>query len=298
MTSTNHQTDRELQADARAWAKFTGVSYTTSLRQLTAPEAQGLLGPRLSARHLIRTLTEHPIVGSREEVPVLREHGITVPGQNDMGRAWSFGGRVDFAQLALISDVLRMFSPVSDGTKPAVGSYSAKHFAENFLNGIVSYVSNGRLIWAAAALGLPLGPREVGSPNIKIGLPKLEYDYARRSVGHGHTRPKADQHRPPGFEALSLRVKQLVAGDAVAPRQVPVASAPVESAFSAWLVDQAGLDTAIGDLARDYSAGIDSSEHRIAESPEDLLAILDDVGCIPRVYELAQEAGAEWRATA
>jgi hypothetical protein len=44
---------------------------------------------------------------------------------------------------------------------------------ERILHDPVSYVSHGRLIWAAA-LGLTLSVRELDSPNIKIGLPPLE----------------------------------------------------------------------------------------------------------------------------
>ena len=53
MSSNNHAHSRELQQDARAWADFTGTKYTAALRQMTSPFAQGFLGERVSARHLI-----------------------------------------------------------------------------------------------------------------------------------------------------------------------------------------------------------------------------------------------------
>jgi hypothetical protein len=48
-----------------------------------------------------------------------------------------------------------------------------RSMVERILHDPVSYVSHGRLIWAAA-LGLTLSVRELDSPNIKIGLPPLE----------------------------------------------------------------------------------------------------------------------------
>jgi len=294
MTSTNHHRDRELQAEARAWATFTGANYTAALRQLNTPAAQGLLGPRVSPRHLIATLSEHPVIGSRGGEAVLREHGMTVSGQNDDGPAWAFNGHDDFVQLALITDTLRMFGPVVHGAAPEVGSYSAKHTVERILHDSVSYVSNGRLIWAAAALGLTLSPRELDSPNVKIGLPPLEHNYARSLVTPGAQLPSADHHRPAGYGALTLRLQQLAAGQPIDPRWIPIAKRPVAHAFSDWLRAQSERDDPIGDLARDYAAGLDDSAHRIAETPEELLAILDEVGCSLRVYEVAQAAGVEW----
>ncbi|MEV5053689.1 hypothetical protein [Arthrobacter sp. LAR12-1-1.1] len=52
MTSTNHEQNRELQQDARAWADFTGTNYTDALRQITSPLAHRLLGDRVSERRL------------------------------------------------------------------------------------------------------------------------------------------------------------------------------------------------------------------------------------------------------
>lgn len=64
-------------------------------------------------------------------------------------------GSSDFIKLALLTD-LRMFTPTAPGETPEVSSYSLKHPAEKFLRPRCSYVTNGRLTWAAAALDLPM----------------------------------------------------------------------------------------------------------------------------------------------
>lgn len=59
MTPNNNTPSRAFQQDARAWSTFTGTNYTSALRQMSSPLAQGLLGPRVSARRLIAALNDH-----------------------------------------------------------------------------------------------------------------------------------------------------------------------------------------------------------------------------------------------
>ncbi len=181
MTSPNHTNNRELQQDAHAWAAFAGVKYTTALRQIQSPLAQGILGERLSARRLIAVLTEHPVL-SRSGVSFLGENGLYSDAP------WSLSGPSDFLELALIADALRMFTPIAASARPDVSSYSLKHTAENFLAPHCSYVSNGRLIWVAAALGLFILAEDEGSPNVAVGVSELEHDYVQRMSGYGGCR--------------------------------------------------------------------------------------------------------------
>lgn len=199
MTSSNHAQNRELQQDARAWADFTGTKYTAALRQMGSPLAQGLLGERVSARQLIATLNDHELIGAHGGALVLGDNGYFSEAP------WHFNGETDFIELALITDMLRMFTPISDAAMPEMSSYSLKHTAELLLSPHCSYVSNGRLIWAAAALGLRIADPEDDGPNLLIGVSEREHNYVRRMVGPGQTRPHADHYRPVGYSHLDRK---------------------------------------------------------------------------------------------
>lgn len=288
MTSDHHTYHRELQKDARAWAAFTGTNYTAALRQMQSPLAQGLLGERVSARNLIATLDDHPLVGARGGEPRLGESGFLpeVP--------WRFGGRTDYIELALITDMLRMFTPLPYTVAPEVGSYLLKHTAEEFLSPHCPYVSNGRLIWAAAALGLPITDPDGEGPNLLIGVPEREHDYVRRTVGRGWNRPKAYHHRPAGYSYLQEALARAAADEHLTDgweRPVPAA---VTAPFHDWLIRQAGRDDVIGDLAADYTAGVRDSDHRVARTPDELLAIFHEISHSSEAYDAVVSAIAEW----
>jgi ribosomal protein S27AE len=288
MTSDNHARNREFQQDARAWAAFTGTSYTAALRQMDSPLAQGLLGERVSARYLIAALDHHEVIGARGGSPRLGENGVR------SAPTWSFNGETDFIGLALIADMLRMFTPIPDSATPEVGSYSLKHTAEAFLDPHCSYVSNGRLIWAAAALGLPISDPDRSGPNLLIGVPELEHDYVRRMTRPGQTRPKADHHCPAGYGYLQTVLARAAAGERITGAWVRPAPVAVSAPFHDWLILQAGRDSAIGDLASDYVAGVRDSDHRIARTPDELLAIFHEVPHSPEAYDAVVSAIAEW----
>ncbi|TDD36823.1 hypothetical protein E1287_09860 [Actinomadura sp. KC06] len=78
-----------------------------------------------------------------------------------------------------------MFTPISGTATPEVNSYSLKHTAEWFLSPHSSNVSNGRVIWAAAVLGLRIADPDGAGPNLLIGVSEREHDYVRRMVGPG-----------------------------------------------------------------------------------------------------------------
>jgi hypothetical protein len=291
MTSDNHTQNRDHQQDARAWAAFTGTNYTAALRQMDSPLAQGLLGERVSARHLIATLNDHELIGARGGVPRLGEDGF-LPAM-----PWRFNGKTDFIELALIMDMLRMFTPIPDWAAPEVGSYSLKHTAEEFLDPHCSYVSNGRLIWAAAALGVPIADPDGSGPNLLIGVSEREHDYVHRVVGLGPIAPKVDHHRPSGYTYLQTALRRAAAGEHLTSswaRPVPMA---VSAPFHDWLILQADRGDIIGHLAGDYNAGIRDSDHRVARTPDELLAIFHEISHSPEAYDALVSAIAEWIST-
>ncbi|MHA7274808.1 hypothetical protein ACX80Z_15440 [Arthrobacter sp. TMT4-20] len=294
MTSENHTQNRALQQDARAWAKFTGCNYTAALQQIKDPLAQGFLGERVSARKLIATLKNHVLVGEEGEEFVLGEAGFYAD------TAWSFNGRDDYVQLALVTEMLRMFTPLPGTAAPEVNSYSLKHTAETFLKGTPAhYVTNGRLIWAAAALGLPVvEPDRGGSLNLLVGIPENEHDYVFRAVRSGYDQPQAHHYRPPGFEHLRTALAQCAAGDPVLERWVrPAAIVQEPAPFHDWLTAQADRDEPIGDFASDYAQGIRTSAHRIARTPDELVLLLNEIPHSPQAYDSACEAIGEWLGT-
>jgi hypothetical protein len=289
MSLDNHTNNRALQQDAKAWAAFTGCNYTAALRQMKDPRAQGFLGERMSARRLISTLKDHVLIGDDGADHVLGEWGFYADDP------FKFNKETDYVELALTADMLRMFTPLAEYAAPEVGSYSLKHTVENFLRPHFSYITNGRLIWAAAALGLPIAEYESdGGPNLLVGIPEREHDYVRRVVRSGQNEPQGHHHRPPGYKHLHEALRRLAAGEPVGDRWVR--SAPkVESApFHDWLVLQADREDPIGDISKDYAAGVRDSDHRIARTPEELLEILEETGYSYDAYRAAEEAGAEW----
>jgi hypothetical protein len=290
MNSNNNEArDRKIQQDARAWAKLAGTNYTTALRQTESPLAQGILGERVSARHLINTLTDHPLIGADDGDFVLGEAGFYADTQ------WSFNRTSDLIELALITEFLRMFTPVTPGETPAVSSYSLKHTAENFLQPHCSYVSNGRLIWAAAALGLPM--IEDGGLNLLIGVSERQHDYVRRIFVAMET-PRGHQHRPAGMTHLQTALEQCAAGGPAPDRWERPEPSTETFPFHDWLMLQAGRDDVVGDLAGDYFAGIQGSHHRIAGTAQDLLDILGEFSAMDEAFESAAEAIVEWGRTA
>ena len=289
MTSSNHTHSRALQQDAKAWAAFTGCNYTAALRQMNDPRAQGYLGERMSARQLITTLKDHILIGDDGDEHVLGEWGFYADDP------FQFNQKTDYVELALTADMLRMFTPLAESAAPEVGSYSLKHTVENFLRPHFSYITNGRLIWAAAALGLPIAEYDQdGGPNLLVGIPEREHDYVRRMVRTGQNQPQGHHHRPPGYKHLREALRRLAAGEPVGERWVR--SAPkVESApFHDWLVLQAHRDDPVGDVARDYAASVRDSDHRIAHTGEELMQIFEETGYSLPAYRAAEDAVAEW----
>lgn len=290
MPSNNHTQNRELQQEAHAWSDRTGTKYTAALRQMNSPLAQGLLGDRVSPRQLIAVLDEHELVGAQGGDHILGENGFRSESP------WRFNGETDLIELALITDMLRMFTPVAGDATPEVSSYALKHTAEWFLSPHCTYVSNGRLIWAAAALGLPIATPDGAGPNLLIGVPEPEHDYVRRTVDPGRTRPHVHHYRPAGHEHLQTALTQAAAGQPTSGWVRPTL-AEEAAPFHDWLVLQAQRNDVVGDFASDYAAGVRNSDHVVACTPDELLVILYEVSRSPAAYDSAVSTIAEWMRT-
>jgi len=292
MPSSNHLDNRDIQKDARAWSNFTGTNYTAALRQMQNPLAQGLLGDRLSARQLIATLTDHAVVGSQGGDARLGENGF------NSEPVWTFARDSDFIELALIADFLRLFSPQDAAWEPGVGSYTLKHTAELFLAPHCSYVSNGRLIWVAATLGLFLSGEAYKNPNLVVEIDDRQHDYVRRTVDKGQTDPQGHHYRPAGLAHLRDVLTQASTGTLLVGRWSETVPEVEPAPFHDWLLLQLGRQDSVGRVAFDYAAGVKDSDHRLARQPEDLLDILDTLGAASEFYEGGKRAVREWNAGA
>lgn len=288
MPSNDTPVTRELQQDAHAWVHFTGTKYTAALRQMRSPLAQGFFGERTSARRLIAVLEKHPLIGSGDDAFVLGEDGFY------SDRPWDFNGQTDFIELALIADTLRMFTPTAAGAEPEVSSYSLKHTAERFLGETCPYVSNGKVIWAAAALGLPIVESDGYGPNLLIGVAEREHDYVARMSGAGQNKPRVHHYRPAGYEHLRAALAAHESGEVLDRQWVPFVPVDEDTPFHDWLLLQASRDDIVGDFAEDYASSVLRSEHRVAHTANELLSILDEVPSSPDARSAARTLIAEW----
>ena len=278
----NHDNRRQVQRDAREWARQSGSNYTSALRQVGSPLAQGILGERITPQKLTEALDKYPTLG---------EFGLSSdqPLRNVDGQI-ARGGL--FLGVVLAAEVLRMFTPTAN---PSISSYSLKHTAETFLGPVMSYVSNGQLIWAAAAIGLPMLTND-GGPNARIAVSEPEHTYARKALGHGNERPGGHDFQPPGWNRLRDALDQFTATGNIGDQLMPVVTKYfADLAFHTWLVGQSGRRDPVGDLARDYTAGTEESEHQIARGPEDLRDIVEAVAGSADVLAAVDSAIAEWR---
>lgn len=270
MSTENHNTSRALQQDVRAWAKLTGSNYTTALRQMKSPLAQGILGERVSARHLIATLESHPLVG--DESYRLEDSGD------------------GFVRMALTVEALRIFTPEPE---PAVGSYSLKHTIEKFMTPVLDYVSNGQIIWAAAALDLPMSVVEPGSINRDIGVSERQHRYMQNLMDRTRT-VSANHYRPPGYLGLMDALAKYGNGEPFGVvAQMEEASA-VLSDFHTWMVAQERGDDDRGHLLEDYLHGVENSEHRMVSNADDLAELLVEFGASEYATAAANDLGREF----
>jgi hypothetical protein len=286
----------------RAWQRFTGMKYTQALRLIKHPLAQGILGERISARRIIRVLSEHPAlrdpVGGTDATS-LGEFGLQRAGQHPL----EVTAEADYLTIVLAAEVLRMFTPAPANSDAY--SYGLKGDAERYMGetlGDFSYVSNGKLIWAAAALGLEVVESDPGTddPNAYIGLDAQQVAYVRRMEASGE--PRAHHHRPPGYLYLRSALEHYAATGATPARWdgADESALALTSPFHEWLiaqVDPAGARGEFGSvecLAYDYRAGVSDGDHRVAATGTDLLVILDELGIRDQPRIAAGRVVAEW----
>lgn len=276
--------DRAHQQDARAWAARADMNYTTALRLVRQPLAQGILGPRVSARALLATLDQHPVLRDG----ALGEFGIRSP------HALELHDREMLLDVTLAVEFLRMFGPARS-SDDSVGSYTLKDTAEEFLKPALSYLSNGRLIWAAAHVGFPLRDED-GSLNVAVSLASLEHGYVRRSLVGTAASGRAHHNRPSGFEHLRAA---LDAGAASAPQRWDGISpdVPRTSSLHEWLIAHApdirDGSSHIDRLAYDYRYGVEHDDDPIAIDGPSFIDFIDGFGDF-RSGLAARDAVATW----
>ncbi|MDP2267697.1 MAG: hypothetical protein Q8K46_00885, partial [Deltaproteobacteria bacterium] len=113
-------------------------------------------------------------------------------------------------------------------------------------------------------------------------------------VGPGQIRPQVDRYRPAGYQHLRTAIAKASAGEPITDGWVRPVSVDEPATFHDWLILQAGRNDVVGDLAGDYSAGVRDSDHRIARTPDELLAIFHEVSHSPEAYDAVVSAIAEW----
>jgi len=305
---------REIERDARAWAKFSGMKYTQALRLMEHPLAQGILGDRLCARDVIRILTEHATISAQDAASGDR---IAHLGANGLRSAHEHPLEIstedDYLTVVLTAEVLRMFDRTEKPNSDAY-SYGLKHTAEQFLGEHLadfSYVANGTAIWAAATLGIPIAPSSPDEPtlNADFGLVSEQVDYARRmrrSSGSQRERIRAHHFRPPGYAYLRHALEIYKATGQIPARWngVDENAEPMTSPFHQWLVSQIDRNGGLGEsgsrerLAGDYEAGFRTGDHSAAQQPEELIHILRGLNADEQFIEMARVAIVDWARTA
>lgn len=280
MTDSTTTRDPAITRDAKAWRDAAGVNYTEALRLIEDPLHQGLLGDRIVIRDLLRTLDEHPIIGSEHASTTFGRNGLSAdePMVEDLST-----GRPRETLLAV--EFLRMFTPVTatdlQVERNWTSSYGLKHAAEEFLGGTVHrYVSNGSLIWAAALLGLPMRTNDIDptSKNVEIALLHQEVAFVRADSTNRLEKRQGKHYMPPGYKRLKAAMKLANKGESITEAlNIPIRARGGWSEFHLWLADQVDRDGFEGRFASDYLAGVESSDHRPAASGKDLRKILRDV---------------------
>lgn len=296
---TNTDRHPAISRDAKAWRDAADVKLTEALRLIEDPLHQGILGDRIVVRDLLRVLEDHPIIGSKHSTTVFGRRGLMddEPMLEDLS--------ADLLRETLLAvEFLRMFTPVSTSDqheRNEVGSYTLKHMAEELLGRTVGgYLPNGALIWAAAALGLPM--RESGdigeSRNVTIYLLREEVDFMRAGHPARIERRNGAHFQPPGYQRLTAVVERASNDEPFDDElAIPIQARPSLSPFHLWLSEQAGRDGFEGRFAGDYLAGVNASDHRPAASGKDLMKILRDVRIDPEFLAAAKALVIEYKVT-
>lgn len=312
-TTSTTPRDPAVTRDAKAWSRATGVKYTEALRLIADPLHQGVLGERIVVRDLLRILDTHPLLGRNGYAGTFGRNGLHA--EIAMRDELSDGV---LREILLSIEVLRMFTHsntlVPGGMPPLtasgirfdtslidlyardwVSSYELKHTVESLLGPIGAYISNGAVILAAIAIGLPTERFDESSPNVSIGLRRDEHDHVRRML-EGDDQPKTDHNLPPGYARLSAVLERAAAGEPFEQElAIPLTERKPESDFHDWLVAQADRPGMLGRMAGDYAKSVELSDHRAAESPDDLLALMSTLYRAREFDYAAAQLASEYR---
>ena len=253
------------------------MNYTEALRLIEDPLHQGILGDRIVVRDLLRVLKDHPQIGSN--------HLDSVLGRRCFGASTPLLDHLDAGLLRgviLSIEFLRMFSNPSArelATRETwKGSYHLKHQAEEFLASTVDgYVDNGTMIWAAAALGLPLryNDGDLEAPNFDIAIPTSELKWLRLGTNRRHGKRRGEHFMPPGYARLKAVIDLAEKGEPIdSALTVPLATREANSPFHEWLSAQLRRGGAEGRFVRGYLAGVEDSDHGPVPTPDDLETIM------------------------
>lgn len=282
--TTNRDAHRPAQQDARVWAKNTGTNYTTALRAVDSPLTRGILGKKITARRLIQVLDRYPDLG---------DNGMNAPTPYRDDNGMIQGSEDLFQSIILVAEMLQMFTPA---VEPTIGSYGLKHTVEKFLAPTKLYITNGQLIWAAAAIDLPISEPD-DSPNVMIGISEIENTYVFNAVQNGRVRPTAHHYQPPRWNQLRQALEQYQATGEIGDVGQNLMALKRESGdlrFHDWLLKQTGRDDYLGKVAEDYHYGTDQGQHQIAYEPGDLLVLLEEVRAPSEFVEAAHALTVEW----
>ncbi|MCY1718557.1 hypothetical protein OVA26_16595 [Microbacterium sp. SL62] len=285
MSDSTTARDRAITRDAKTWSRVTNTKYTEALRLIEHPLHQGILGDRIVVRDLLRTLEDHPVIGSAHTRSTFGARGLgdDTPLVDELSPTM-------FRQILLCVEFLRMFTPsteVDEASRHEVDSYTLKHRLEHFLERTTpEHITIGAMILAAAVLELPIREQkfELGkSRNVLITLPRHEAEFMRGEHPALNARRGGTYHRPPGYRRLFAVLDKASRGEAfVDELHADHDRKPTLSGFHVWLASQIDRDTDDVPFVRDYLAGIADSDHDPAASGEDLRGILNG---LPRVHE-------------
>lgn len=281
------QTNHSLKRDARIWSGLTGKKHTAALRDLDTPVLSGVLGPRVKMTDVERVLDENPDLG---DGGLGRESFIGPDDRLDVGDPHEF--LVDVAKCIELLRALTSPDSAKHRDTELVSSYTLKHLAEDLFK---SYISNGRMVFAAYVLALPTGIYE-GGPNVDIEVDAGYFEYVSRFRRTGAEELRFHHHRPENWDAFVCEVLQREPSDYESdPRYLSYYPEPGEFPFFDWMVDQYNEDRIdrIGHLLKDYMYAVSISDDPIVRNPEELMELLEPY---PDVEVAAQTLIAEWDA--
>ncbi|MGO3878233.1 MAG: hypothetical protein ACTJHM_03750 [Agrococcus casei] len=289
---SNQSTSRDIEDEAHLWASLTTTPYDSALRAVSDPRSLGALGDRVSVRDLLEALEQRPDLGMYgfTDEPLLREGRIEFQG--------SYENLLHGVLLSV--EVLRLLAPESDSGDAhgveRVHSGALKHVAEDFLKPLTGTISNGQLIWAAAAIGMSMKCIP-GVRDAEISVASGYYTYTRQVVRNEGRKPRSHHNRPPQWDRLRsvLGLPEIADARPVAGELARMQN-PGEYPFFDYLRAQArgSHPDPVGRFLRDYFYGVSMNEDPIARTPEELMLIFAAPGFSEDAYDALEIVIRDW----